>query len=127
MCERLQERCVDQKVVEEGALVGDALVTVVYLDQPEIVKLLLEHGANPNTSPETSGSAVMHARRNPEVLALLLQYGAKEEPRPFEEIARLMEQRRLDQGVKRPAGTGPMRGHGRENSVVETYAGPCRS
>jgi hypothetical protein len=66
-----------------------------------MVKLLLEYGANPNTSPESSGSAVMHARRNPEVLALLLRQGAKEESRQFEEIDRLIEERRLDELEKR--------------------------
>ena len=42
------------------------------------------------------------------MLALLLQYGAKQESRPFEEIDRLIEERRLDELEKRLAETGLM-------------------
>ena len=108
MVKLLLDHGADPNLPEDGAPVGVALWTAVYLDQPEMVKLLLEHGANPNTSPESSGSAVMHARRNPEVLALLLQYGAKEESRPFEEIDRLIEERRLEDLEKRLRETGLM-------------------
>jgi ankyrin repeat protein len=108
MVKLLLDHGADPNLPEDGAPVGEALWTAVYLDQPEMVKLLLEHGANPNTSPESSGSAVGHARRNPEVLALLLQYGAKEESRPFEEIDRLIEERRLEELEKRLRETGLM-------------------
>jgi ankyrin repeat protein len=108
MVKLLLEHGADPNLPEDGAPVGQALWMAVYLDQPEMVKLLLEHGANPNTSPESSGSAVGHARRNPEVLALLLQYGAKEEARPFDEIGRLIEERRLEELEKRLRETGLM-------------------
>jgi hypothetical protein len=92
-----------------------------------MAKLLLEHGANPNTSPESSGSAVMHARRNPEMLPLLLQYGAKEESRPFEEIDRLIEERRLEELEKRLRETGLMARQGEASWGEGIVAGPANS
>jgi ankyrin repeat protein len=108
MVKLLLEYGADPNLPEDGAPMGVALWTAVYLDLPEMVKLLLEHGANPNTSPESSGTAVGHARRNPAVLALLLQYGAKEEARPFEEIDRLIEERRFEALETRLRETGLM-------------------
>jgi uncharacterized protein len=66
--------------------------------------LLLEHGANPNTAPESSGPAIAHTRNSPELRSLLLQYGAREdisERKQFEtlvnenslaEVERIMQQ-----------------------------------
>ena len=102
-------------------------IVACLLDKPEIVRLLLEHGANPNTSPESSGSAVMHARRNPEVLALLLRYGAKDESRPFEEIDRLIEERRLEDLEKRLRETGLMGRQGKASWGEGILAGPANA
>src|SRR5690242_16871930 len=92
-----------------------------------MVKLLLEYGANPNTSPESSGSAVMHARRNPEVLALLLRYGAREESRPFEEMDRLIEERRLDELETRLRETGLMTRQGEASWGEGILDGPANA
>lgn len=108
MVKLLLDHGADPNLPEDGAPVGVALWWAVYLVQPEMVRLLLEHGANPNTSPESSGSAVAHARHNPEILALLLQYGAEPESRPFEEIGRLIEERRLEELEERLRETGLM-------------------
>jgi hypothetical protein len=44
-----------------------------------MARRLLEHGANPNTAPESSGPAILHARKDPELKRLLLEYGAHED------------------------------------------------
>lgn len=125
MVKLLLDHGADPNLPEGGAPVGQALWLAVYLDQPEMVKLLLDHGANPNTSPESSGSAVMHARRSPAVLALLLQYGAKEEPRQFEEIDRLIEERRLDELEKRLRETGLLGRQGEASWGEGILGGPA--
>jgi ankyrin repeat protein len=56
-----------------------------------MAELLLEHGANPNTAPESSGSAISHTRNDPEMRALLLRFGAHEQPRPFDDLAQLFD------------------------------------
>src|SRR5262249_22291048 len=61
---------------EEGAPLGQALWIAVYQRQPEMAKLLLEYGANPNTAPESSGSALFQARYDPDLTRLLIEYGA---------------------------------------------------
>jgi len=127
MVRLLLDHGADPNLPEDGAPVGQALWTAVYLDHPEMAKLLLEHGANPNTSPESSGSAVGHARRNPEMLALLLRYGAKEESRPFEEIDRLIEERRLDELEKRLRETGLMVRQGEASWGEGILGGPANS
>ena len=127
MVKLLLEHEADPNLPEDGAPVGEALWTAVYQNQPEMVKLLLEHGANPNTSPESSGSAVMHARHNPEVLALLLRYGAREEPRPFEEIGRLIEERRPSELEESFRETGLMDRQGEASWGDGILAGPANS
>lgn len=127
MVKLLLEHGADPNLPEDGAPVGEALWTAVYLDRPEMVKLLLEAGANPNTSPESSGSAVMHARRNPEVLALLLRHGAKEEPRPFEDIDRLIQERRLEELEERLRETGLIGRQGEASWGEGMLAGPANA
>lgn len=127
MVKLLLEHGADPNLPEDGAPVGQALWTAVYLDQPEMVKLLLEHGANPNTSPESSGSAVFQARNNPEILALLYQYGATVESRPFEEISRLIEERRIEELEKRLSETGLMARQGEASWGEGILAGPANA
>jgi ankyrin repeat protein len=127
MVKLLLDHGADPNLPEDGAPVGQALWLAVYTEQPEMVKLLLEHGANPNTSPESSGSAVGHARRNPEILSLLLQYGAKEETRPFEEIDRLIEERRLDELEKKLRETGLMGRQGEASWGEGILGGPANA
>src|SRR5262249_5857129 len=68
----------DPSLPEAGAPLGEALWIAVYQRQTEMARLLLEHGANPNTAPESSGSALFQARYDPELTRLLLQYGAED-------------------------------------------------
>src|SRR6266536_605883 len=56
------EHSADPSLPEKGAPLGEALWIAVYQKQPEMAKLLLKHGANPNTAPESSGSALLQAR-----------------------------------------------------------------
>ena len=86
---------------EAGAPLGESLWTAVYQDQYEMAKLLLEHGANPNTAPESSGPAIMHARKNPAMRDLLLSYGAREESRPFADLAKLLDDGKLEELERR--------------------------
>src|ERR1043166_734569 len=69
----------------------------------------------------------MHARRNPEVLALLLRYGAREESRPFEEMDRLIEERRLDELETRLRETGLMTRQGEASWGEGILAGPANA
>jgi ankyrin repeat protein len=62
-----------------------------------MAKLLLEHGANPNTAPESSGSALMHTRKDPELRQLLLEFGADEETDKQSELQRLIQDNELEE------------------------------
>ena len=62
MVELLLANGADPSLPEEGAPLGQALWMAVYQKQPEMVKLLFEHGANPNTAPESSGPAISRMR-----------------------------------------------------------------
>jgi len=116
MVKLLLDHGADPNLPEDGAPVGQALWMAVYTDQHEMAKLLLNHGANPNTSPESSGSAVGHARRNPEMLA-----------RPFEEIDRLIEERRMEELEKRLRETGLMARQGEASWGEGILGGPANS
>jgi hypothetical protein len=61
------------------------------------------------------------------MLALLLRYGAKEESRPFEEIDRLIEERRLDELEKRLRETGLMVRQGEASWGEGILGGPANS
>ena len=73
-----------------------------------MARLLLEHGANPDTAPESSGSALSHTRNDPEMRKLLIEFGAREEPREMDELAKLFEDGNVEELEKRqvtlPAG-----------------------
>ena len=86
MVELLLANGANPSLPEEGAPVGGALWIAVYQKQPEMAKLLLEHGADPNTAPESSGSAISHTRKDPELRNLLLWYGAREETNDRKEL-----------------------------------------
>ena len=100
MVELLLKHGADPSLPEEGAPVGQALWIAVYQKQPEMAKLLLEHSANPNTAPESSGPAIMHARKDPELRALLLQYGAREETNHRKELETLIGDDALEEVEK---------------------------
>src|SRR5262249_37702930 len=85
----------DPSLPEAGAPLGGALWTAVYQKQTEMARLLLDHGANPNTAPESSGSALFQARNEPELKRLLLQYGAEDKSGDLGELQRLIGDNKL--------------------------------
>jgi ankyrin repeat protein len=91
MVKLLLDHGADPSLPEEGAPLGQALWLAVYQDQYEMATLLLEHGANPDTAPESSGSVLSHTRDNPAMRKLLLDHGAREVPRPMEELTKLLD------------------------------------
>ena len=64
-------------LAEQSWSAGGPLFQAVVLNRIEIVRLLLERGADPNANVWTSGSAAFRAYdgRNPEMIALIEQYG----------------------------------------------------
>jgi ankyrin repeat protein len=69
----------------------------VYRGQTEIAKLLLEHGANPNTAPESSGPAIMHAKPGSELRELMLKHGATEKKGPLHDLMERIDKNDLEQ------------------------------
>jgi ankyrin repeat protein len=80
----------DPSLPEEGAPLGLALWFAVFHKQFEMAKLLLEHGANPNTAPESSGSVLLLAENDPALKQLLLDYGADERTVDLDRFERLV-------------------------------------
>src|SRR5262249_39472098 len=80
----------DPSLPEAGAPLGGALWTAVYQRQREMARLLLEHCANPNTAPESSGSALFQARGDPELTSLLIEYGAEDKSGDLVQFQRLV-------------------------------------
>jgi ankyrin repeat protein len=66
-----------------------------------MAKLLLEHGADPNTAPESSGSALLQARKDPELTRLLLAHGARDESPDRNELMDLINDNALEEVEKR--------------------------
>ena len=100
MVELLLANGANPSLPEEGAPVGGALWIAVYQKQPEMAKLLLEHGADPNTAPESSGSAISHTRKDPELRNLLLWYGAREDTSDRKELEDLISDNALEEVEK---------------------------
>jgi ankyrin repeat protein len=101
MVKMLLDYGADPSLPEEGAPLGQALWIAVYQGQHEMARLLLEHGANSNTAPESSGSALSHTRKDPELRKLLLAYGAHDEPRAFDELMKLLDDDAVEEVEKR--------------------------
>ena len=55
---------------------GSPLMIAVAKDRPELVRMLLQHGADPNWRNGKGETAVMHALRNPPTFLLLQEHGA---------------------------------------------------
>jgi ankyrin repeat protein len=90
MVQLLLDHGADPSLPEEGAPLGQALWIAVYQRQPEMAKLLLKFGANPNTAPESSGSALFQARYDAELTRLLIEHGAVDKTGDMEEFQRLV-------------------------------------
>lgn len=75
MVKLLLEHGADPNLPEHGAPRGHALWTAVYHQRREMARLLVEYGADPNAMVESSGTPIMHARKDPEMLQLLLAHG----------------------------------------------------
>ena len=56
--------------------IADIFINAASNDHSEIVKLLLEAGANPNV-PDPYGNTALSLTRNPEIKNLLIRAGAK--------------------------------------------------
>lgn len=54
-----------------------ALMYAVLMDNTVLVKLLLEHGANPSQENEKGMRARDYANNNPQIMALLQEYEEK--------------------------------------------------
>lgn len=79
----------DIKVDELGGRAhSSALHVATYRDHIEIVKLLLDRGADPNVPNIADESALEWATRNgnPEMIDLLLQHGARPLPQPQQRV-----------------------------------------
>ncbi len=80
----------DPRLPEAGARGGSALWDAVYRKQHEMARLLLEHGADPNAVVESSGTPMMHARKDPVLLELLTRYGGTLETDDVAMLGRLI-------------------------------------
>jgi ankyrin repeat protein len=81
----------DPNLPEEGAPRGGALWTAVYHRRREMARVLVEHGADPNAMVESSGTPMLHARKDPELHALLLAHGGRDQPTEREQLERLID------------------------------------
>jgi len=69
-------------LAEQSWSAGGPLFQAVILNRIDLARVLLEHGADPNASVWTSGSATYRAydSRDPEMIALMEQYGGWIDP-----------------------------------------------
>jgi ankyrin repeat protein len=91
MVRLLLKRGADPNLPEEGAPRGHALWTAVYYKRREMARVLVEHGADPNAMVESSGTPMMHARKDPELYALLRSHGGREETGDRERLTQLID------------------------------------
>jgi ankyrin repeat protein len=87
----LLEHGADPNLPEHGAPRGHALWTAVYERRREMARLLIDHGADPNAMVESSGTPMMHARKDPELFQLLLAHGGDEQPGAKDRLERLID------------------------------------
>ena len=80
----------DPNLPEEGAPRGHALWTAVYHRRREMARVLVERGADPNAMVESSGTPIMHARKDPELLALLRAHGGRDSTGDREHLEELI-------------------------------------
>ena len=66
MVKLLLDHGADPNLPEEGAPRGHALWDAVYHERREMARVLVEHGADPNAMVESSGTPMLHARKDPE-------------------------------------------------------------
>jgi ankyrin repeat protein len=91
MVKLLLEHGADPNAPEHGAPRGHALWTAVYHKRREMARLLVQYGADPNAMVESSGTPIMHARKDPELFQLLLAHGGDEQPEDSKQFERLSD------------------------------------
>ena len=82
----------DPNLPEEGAPRGQALWNAVYHGYGDIARALVARGADPNAMVESSGTPMMHARKDRELYQLLVANGGHDEPDDSERLERLIEE-----------------------------------
>jgi len=91
MVRLLLEHGADPNLPEEASPRGHALWDAVYHGYRELARILVEHGADPNAMVESSGTPMMHARKDPELFQLLLAHGGDDRPSPQDQLGRLID------------------------------------
>ena len=92
MVKLLLEHGADPNLPEEGAPRGQALWNAVYHGYGDIARALVARGADPNAMVESSGTPMMHARKDAALYELLLANGGDDEPDDSERLQRLVEE-----------------------------------
>ena len=87
----LLEHGADPNLPEEGAPRGQALWNAVYHGYGDIARALVTRGADPNAMVESSGTPMMHARKDTVLYEFLLAHGGEDEPDDSERLERLVE------------------------------------
>ena len=100
MVKLLLEHGADPNAPEHGAPRGHALWTAVYNQRREMARLLVDYGADPNAMVESSGTPMMHARKDRELFQLLREHGGDEAPEDEHRLERMMDEGDLA-GVER--------------------------
>ena len=91
----LLEHGADPNLPEGGAPRGQALWNAVYHGYGDIARALVAHGADPNAMVESSGTPIMHARKDRALYELLLAHGGDDEPDDSERLQRLVEEENI--------------------------------
>lgn len=91
MATLLLEHGADPNAPEHGAPRGHALWQAVYQKRYELARLLVEYGADPNAMVESSGTPIMHARKDPELWQLLIDHGGDAQPDDEHRLERMMD------------------------------------
>jgi ankyrin repeat protein len=95
MVNLLLEHGADPNLPEEGAPRGQALWNAVFHGYGDIARALVARGADPNAMVESSGTPMMHARKDRELYRLLVAHGGDDEPDDSERLERLVEEENL--------------------------------
>ena len=92
MVKLLLDAGADPNLPEEGAPRGQALWNAVYHGYADIARALVAKGADPNAMVESSGTPIMHARKDPALYELLLANGGDDTPDDSERLQRFVEE-----------------------------------
>ncbi|HUQ83940.1 MAG TPA: ankyrin repeat domain-containing protein [Gemmatimonadaceae bacterium] len=100
MVKLLLDHGADPNASEHSAPRGHALWTAVYHQRRELARMLVAYGADPNAMVESSGTPMMHARKDPELFQLLREHGGDEQAGDDRRLQGLMDESDLA-GVER--------------------------